>query len=308
MRKATPECLKALLEAGCRSVWICRLAALEGNAAFLALAAHRGCPCDLIALKFAAGSGDLSLLEAAHSALLLPNGDLYPSKGELSEAESGCISHTARLAASKGHAACLEALLGWFMKLAVRFGPEVSYDTAESGALNCLQTLQRAGCLDVEKAATGAICGAHLECLQYLLDLDPGLVHQPLLTRVVWRSEDWPEARVALLEFLQHRGCQWSADGEDMVQSTGSPAVLRYCLKWVPVRPWDEAMCRSILKGSLECMQVLYDTGYERHRSREASKHPALVICSGQKGFRVIQFGHACCLPSVEAVCPIHIC
>eukprot|EP00884_Botryococcus_braunii_P005810 jgi/Botrbrau1/1522/Bobra.0107s0010.1 len=274
MRKATPECLEALLEAGCRSVWICRLAALEGNAAFLALAANRGCPCDLTALKFAAGSGDLSLLEAAHSALLLPNGALHSSKEELNKAVSLDISRAAWLAVSRGHAACLKALLGRFGKWVTCW---VSFSTADSGDLNCLQTLHRAGCLHVKTAAYGAIRGAHLECLQYVLDLDPGLVHQDLLTRVVWWSEAGPEAQVAFLEFLQHRGCQWSSDGQEMVEAVGSPEVLRYCLERVPVRPWDEAMCSSVFKGSLECMQVLYDAGYERHRSREASKHPALA-------------------------------
>eukprot|EP00884_Botryococcus_braunii_P005776 jgi/Botrbrau1/1519/Bobra.0107s0007.1 len=78
MRNATPACLEALLEAGCRSVWICRLAALEGNAAFLALAANWGCPCDLIALQFAACSGDLLLLMAAPLCRIAPKwGSLF---------------------------------------------------------------------------------------------------------------------------------------------------------------------------------------------------------------------------------------
>eukprot|EP00884_Botryococcus_braunii_P005788 jgi/Botrbrau1/1520/Bobra.0107s0008.1 len=275
MRNATPACLEALLEAGCRSVWICRLAALEGNAAFLALAANWGCPCDLIALQFAACSGDLLLLMAAHSAALLQNGALFCSVGKLSDAEAG-IRQAAYLAAREGHAACLGAFVGWFGKSAVS-----NYHASISGArghLNCLQTLQRAGCLDVGAAADGAAKGVQLECLQYLLDLDPGLVHRPLLTFAVrWRAAK-SEAQMACLEFLHHRGCQWSADGGEMVESAGSPEILRYCLERVRVRPWDKAMRRSIFRGSLDCMQLLYEAGYEQHRSREAKHHPAVYV------------------------------
>eukprot|EP00884_Botryococcus_braunii_P003053 jgi/Botrbrau1/12749/Bobra.67_1s0108.1 len=276
MREATPECLEALLEAGCRSEWICRLAALEGNAAFLTLAADRGCPCDLITLKLAARSGDILLLMAAHSAALLSSEDLGSGVGGLGEASCKHISQAADLAASEGHAECLEALLGWFGKSAV--SDKLAASIASRGDLNCLQTLHRAGCLDVEAAADGAAEGAQLECLQYLLDLEPRLVNRPLLTSAAYTKEAKPEAQLACLEFLQRCGCQWSPGGREIVASTGSPEVLRYCLQRVRVRPWDEAMLSAIFRSNSECMQVLYDAGYEQHRSRDPSLHPAVIV------------------------------
>jgi hypothetical protein len=39
-------CLEALLDAGCRSEWVCPLAAVEGREGHLALAVRRGCCCD----------------------------------------------------------------------------------------------------------------------------------------------------------------------------------------------------------------------------------------------------------------------
>jgi hypothetical protein len=86
MRNPTSACLEALLEAGCRSVWICRLAAQEGKPAFLALAASWGCPCDAVALRIAARAGNLPLLKAVHRAALLPNGFL--SQGRFKSKDS----------------------------------------------------------------------------------------------------------------------------------------------------------------------------------------------------------------------------
>eukprot|EP00884_Botryococcus_braunii_P000686 jgi/Botrbrau1/10618/Bobra.154_1s0008.1 len=51
VRNNTPACLEALLEAGCRSQWLCAIAAEEGEDARLMLAASRGCPCDWRMLK-----------------------------------------------------------------------------------------------------------------------------------------------------------------------------------------------------------------------------------------------------------------
>eukprot|EP00884_Botryococcus_braunii_P005287 jgi/Botrbrau1/1475/Bobra.178_3s0031.1 len=211
MRKATPECLEALLEAGCRSVWICRLAALEGN---------------------------------------------------LGEAGSAHIRHAARLVASEGHAACLGALLSWFGNSAVSFW--LAESIGERGYLNCLQTLQRAGCLDVVEAADGAARGAQLDCLQYLLDLHPRLLDNwHLLTSALLGRELKTEVLVACLEFLLLRGCPWSARGLQMAVS-----AMR----------WDDAMRQSVISGSPACMQLLYDAGYEQRRSRKAWDHPAVYI------------------------------
>jgi hypothetical protein len=44
MLNPDPACLQALLNSGCRSEWICLMAALEGRADFWDLAAEHGCP------------------------------------------------------------------------------------------------------------------------------------------------------------------------------------------------------------------------------------------------------------------------
>jgi hypothetical protein len=66
LQTSNTACLEALLDAGCRSEWMCPMAALEGREAHLALAAGRGCCCDGRTLYVAAGTGNLSMLRAAH--------------------------------------------------------------------------------------------------------------------------------------------------------------------------------------------------------------------------------------------------
>eukprot|EP00884_Botryococcus_braunii_P018423 jgi/Botrbrau1/5264/Bobra.0172s0123.1 len=131
----------------------------------------------------------------AYVAALLPNGELCSDMGKLSEAQSEHISHAARFAASAGHAACLAGLVGWF-------GKSIVASIANGGDLNGLQTLHRAGCLDVEVAVRGAAWAAQPECLQYLLDLDPALVHRPSLVILLCLNEAKPEAQVSSLEIL----------------------------------------------------------------------------------------------------------
>eukprot|EP00884_Botryococcus_braunii_P021265 jgi/Botrbrau1/7822/Bobra.9_2s0003.1 len=272
VRNPTSACLEALLEAGCRSVWICRFAAQEGKPAFLALAALRGCPCDVIALESAAGAGNLPLMKDVHRAALLPDGFL--SQGLLDERmdDLNHIGVAAMDVTEKGHSACLAALLEWFGAAANPF-----FTNFPNGGLDCLKTIERAGCLDCFHAATGAAEGAQLECLQYLLDLDPSLVELPLLSYTVRGREASPGTIMDCLEFLQGRGCQWSADGSEMKAAawTGRGEVLQYCLERGQGRGWQEAMHTALSYGSLECMQVLYDNGYERHRLQHGWRHPA---------------------------------
>lgn len=114
VRNATPACLEALIAAGCCSVWICRFAALEGKPTFLALAAKRGCPCDLVALRIAAEAGNLPMLRAAYSMACLPGGVLHCGTTRLSDNEKRCISLMVDSTGAVGHVACLQALLSWF--------------------------------------------------------------------------------------------------------------------------------------------------------------------------------------------------
>eukprot|EP00884_Botryococcus_braunii_P002966 jgi/Botrbrau1/12670/Bobra.67_1s0034.1 len=107
--------------------------------------------------------------------------------------------------------------------------------------------------------------------VQYLVDLDPELVYQPWLMIALCFSRTKPEAQVSFLEFLEH---QWSTGGEEMVAA--DRRGNRYCLDLY--RIWDRTMHYSIAGGSLERMQLLYDAGYEQHRSREASHHPGVYV------------------------------
>eukprot|EP00884_Botryococcus_braunii_P013827 jgi/Botrbrau1/22445/Bobra.0091s0047.1 len=277
VRNPTPACLEALLEAGCRSVWICRFASLEGKPAYLELAALRGCRCDLVALRIAAKAGDLPLLKEVYAAL---------TTGECSTAE---LSYEAGVAAeyavSEGHVACLSALLSWFGKSDVT--SKLSEHAKQNGHVDCLQAPPRAGVLGLTVLACQAAETAQLECLKYLLDLEPGLVQLPLLERTAfgpltpingmalsrWRKAN-AGASVACMEFLQRAGCQWRADGRELLSALGRPQVLRYCLEHMEPIPWGTIWetCRC----SVECLQHLYDAGYEQHRRQDPRFHPAL--------------------------------
>eukprot|EP00884_Botryococcus_braunii_P013442 jgi/Botrbrau1/22099/Bobra.0206s0025.1 len=270
VRNSTSACLEALLEA----VWICRLAAQEGKSAFLALAALWGCPCDAIAMGIAARAGNLPLLMAVHFAGCLPKGflrhglrrsDLYEIRAAITDAMKG------------GHAACLAALLEWFKNSA----PLLLSSSRIS--LDCLHALQRAGCLVGKRAALDeafntAAMTAEVECLKYLLGLSPHRVGRYLLAFAAWGRGATPGAIIDCMEFLQRSGCRWSAKGWEIEVAAGGgrPEVLQYCLERVRVRQcWQKAMRMAFVSGSPECMQVLYDNGYERHRLQNRWEHPA---------------------------------
>eukprot|EP00884_Botryococcus_braunii_P022367 jgi/Botrbrau1/8814/Bobra.0335s0004.1 len=272
----TPACLEALLKAGCRSVWICRLAAEEEKADFLTLAASWGCPCDPTALWVAARSGNLPVLEAVHSAASLPNGFLSHGTADLSDYATLCIEEAAEAATEIGNAACLAALLEWFGKAAATSG--ISLD----GGLDCLHAVQRAGCLDLKVAVKCAADAAQVESLKYLLDLDPNLVQEPLL---LWTSKAFTEHAgpiIDCMEFLEEAGCQWSGDAEELswAASSGWVELLQYCFERVRVCPLDKAMKRASWDSHLDCMQKLYDYGYEQQRSRDPNSHPAEEVIS----------------------------
>eukprot|EP00884_Botryococcus_braunii_P022366 jgi/Botrbrau1/8813/Bobra.0335s0003.1 len=286
----TPACLEALLKAGCRSVWICRLAAQEQKPAFLTLAASWGCPCDQAAMWLAATDGNLPLLEAVHSAASLPKGFLSCGSAKLRDYNTlYSIKRAAEGATKRGDAACLAALLEWFGKAAATSGISLV------GGLDCLRALQRVGCLDLKEAVQHAADRAQVECLKYLLDLDPNLVQEPLL---LWTSKcrtGPPEAIIDCLEFLQGAGCQWSREGDELscAAPLGWPELLQYCLERARVCPWDTVMRCASWSASLDCMQVLYDHGYERHR--DPKSHPAILILYrshplGRRGLECIRY------------------
>eukprot|EP00884_Botryococcus_braunii_P013828 jgi/Botrbrau1/22446/Bobra.0091s0048.1 len=252
----TSACLEALLEAGCRSVWICRFAALEGKPSYLELAASRGCPCDVVALRIAAMAGDLPLLKEVYSAASRPNGKLSCDVEKLSSGSVETIRAAAKCAISEGH----------------------------NGHVDCLQAPPRAGVLRLDWVADCAAATAQLECLKYLLDLDPDLVKQPRLESAAsgpkacdWKTDDGTS--VACLEFLQRAGCQWS-DGFYaelmLISALERPQVLRYCLENMENFPWN-IVTWQCSRCSLECLQLLYDAGYEQHRLQAPEAHPGFA-------------------------------
>eukprot|EP00884_Botryococcus_braunii_P013440 jgi/Botrbrau1/22097/Bobra.0206s0023.1 len=275
VRKPTSACLEVLLEAGCCSPWICRLAVQEGKPAFLALAALWGCPCDAIALGIAAIAGNLPLLKEAHHAALLPNGFLSRGIEGFSMNETFHITQVAQVVTEEGHAACLAALLEWFGAHAATRG------ISRKGGVDCLDALERAGCLSVLEAVYYAAERTQVECIQYLCNLRPDMLQMNLnlLSFAAQAREANPEAIIDCMDFLQGCGCEWSPNGREIEEAAerGQTEVLQYCLERVQVRWWEKAMRAAYVFGNLECMHVLYDNGYEQHRLAHGWAHPATL-------------------------------
>jgi hypothetical protein len=57
---------------------------------------------------------------------------------------------------------------------------------------------------------------------------------------------------------------------------SGNPDALRDALDQKGPHPWDHIMEWAIRSGCLECVKVLYDKGYEEHRSKDPCWSPAL--------------------------------
>jgi hypothetical protein len=57
---------------------------------------------------------------------------------------------------------------------------------------------------------------------------------------------------------------------------SGNPDALRYALDQEEPFSWDDIMRGAIGSGSLDCVKVLYDKGYEQHRSEDPDLHPAI--------------------------------
>eukprot|EP00884_Botryococcus_braunii_P021783 jgi/Botrbrau1/8289/Bobra.0251s0018.2 len=247
VQQQTPSCLEALLDAGCCSEWICRIAAREGKADFLTLAAKRGCPCDWWVWEIAASTGNHAVLELRAS-----DGATRSIANEAYHWDLGqFIGHLAGLAASHGH---------W----------------------ECLQILERAGCTCWLDAAMNAAHSGHLECLRNIIQLHPDLLHDDLLHHAAVGGS------LACLDFLNQAGCIW--EGYEAVSAAGSgrAEALRFCLQrsldHLESLDWDVAMEEAIAAGSPDCMQALYEYGYQcppadddRHPARLAIEHISLA-------------------------------
>eukprot|EP00884_Botryococcus_braunii_P002185 jgi/Botrbrau1/11968/Bobra.0115s0004.1 len=152
VQQATTSCLEALLDAGCRSEWICRIAAREGKADFLALAAKQGCPCDFWVWKFAASTGKLAVLEllasdhakrsqAASNGAATRNGD---RSWILERVGCGERRWALESAVRSGHLQICQCLVHLDPRLLQH--PYLFHAAARGGSLPCLDFLQRAGC------------------------------------------------------------------------------------------------------------------------------------------------------------------
>jgi hypothetical protein len=84
----------------------------------------------------------------------------------------------------------------------------------------------------------------------------------------------------AILKALHQAGCEWTGFEVEKAALAGNPEVLKFCLKHSGresprVQNWNRAMRCALIANSLECVKILYDNGYERHRSHDATNHPA---------------------------------
>eukprot|EP00884_Botryococcus_braunii_P006198 jgi/Botrbrau1/1557/Bobra.0107s0045.1 len=244
-------CLEALLDAGCRSKWICRVAAVEGKADFLALAARRGCPCDLWVWRYAASTGKHAVLEL------------------LTDAEMRSIAKKGFIADCLSHGRCrtwMEVLTG---------------DAAVDGQWECLEILKRAGCTDWSMAAISAAWGGQLEILQNLIDLDPGVLQFRLLQVPIFECFNLDS-----LSFLAQAGCPWNSQEAVSPESYRSPEALRTRLQQIfdGLDCWDWKWCliRAMEKGP-DCMQACYvHYGYQWSHD-DGNCHPATWVIKGRQ-------------------------
>lgn len=140
MKHPDTACLEALLNAGCRSDWLCPIAALEGRERHLACAAARGAVCDARAMYPAAARGYLGVLQAAHQHATIKAG--VPFGSSLTEwCGRDKVRCCLEAAAQNGHADCLGSLLTWFPDDSL--WEPASFAAARAGHIHCLAELRR---------------------------------------------------------------------------------------------------------------------------------------------------------------------
>jgi hypothetical protein len=118
-------CLEALINSGCRSRWLCDMAALEGRADLLDLAIERGCPVGKCSCYFAARAGHLPILQRLRC--------LGRTR------RNWFLTTAATVAVDAGKTDCLKALLRWNRRsLDLQ---ELSVNAMRRGHLECLKVL-----------------------------------------------------------------------------------------------------------------------------------------------------------------------
>eukprot|EP00884_Botryococcus_braunii_P000404 jgi/Botrbrau1/10364/Bobra.146_2s0003.1 len=251
------------------------------------LAARRGCPCGLWALRVAARAGRLACLEAAWqrwqkpdevSRLLQPiicTGRRGQAAKRWKEAAitKNEIGGALEGAASQGHADCLEALCCWLGEGSRDCIVDYALPAAmEKGHLECIQTIDRLCCiasLEWSVHFSAAAEGGQLACLKYVFAQERRPSEHCLLIDAA-RSKS-----MDALRFLHDAGCPWT--GGEPHWAAGDPEALRFCLQHVSPWCWDSTMVAAVERKCPPSMELLYMHGYERHRSRDPARHPAVV-------------------------------
>eukprot|EP00884_Botryococcus_braunii_P016745 jgi/Botrbrau1/3754/Bobra.0363s0031.1 len=303
VRCHTPACLEVLLDAGCRSELLCVIAADAGNLERLQLATSRECPCGLWAMWAAARAGSHSCLQLAWDKWRQSEGALE-QQGDV-KINILCIVHKAAL---QGHAKCLELLWEWFgAKYAVDFEQFAVAGAAHAGHIKCLQAMHRRGVLiehSWKLAASAAASQGHLDCIEYLLEQFPevsGFKTDLLRSAAEGRCMD-------ALKYLHEVGCPWS--GEELREAAGDPEVLRFCLQHVQpgdAQHWDLVMEDAVRVNSHRSMEMLYNHGYDKHRSQDIGrKHPAVLACLGSN-LECLKFAvTVSSAPDPKYLCTVH--
>jgi hypothetical protein len=119
-----------------------------------------------------------------------------------------------------------------------------------------------------------------ISCLQYLVEVDEELrthVGQNCVTYVLTHI---------LMEALGEFGSMKAI----RLLSTGLPDALRNLVDNLNPDWWDEAMSDAIEEGNLEFLKLLYNKGYNLHRSNDPEDHPAhhALRCGWLEGLRFV--------------------
>eukprot|EP00884_Botryococcus_braunii_P004749 jgi/Botrbrau1/14275/Bobra.0368s0007.1 len=132
---------------------------------------------------------------------------------------------------------------------------------ASNGHWECLQFL-------ISAARSG-----QLQILQKLVDLDPDLLHSPSFFEAAAQG-----GSLDCLDFLMRAGCTWDKQAAASAARSGNSEALRKCLllsrDTFQERDWKDAMREAISSGSPDCMQALYECGYQSPAA-DSSDHPA---------------------------------
>lgn len=115
----------------------------------------------------------------------------------------------------------------------------------------------------------------HLECLKYLLVLNAGRRFPLCFPALLHQAAQ--NGSLACVAFLDELGIEWSGNEHSGAAQSGDPNTLRYCFGRAWPLSWDDVMPSSLCTTSPGCVQVLYEHGFEQHRSQDPKAHPALL-------------------------------